>query len=257
VEFDAELVTNGEMQQDLMPVGDLPALEKRIESGLAAYHRILKMAVKYTHAGDWVDQNGVPYLMATGAERIARPFGISVQNTKTWREDREDNKGKYYIYFCRAVVGSKLLDAELTFEGTCSSRDKFFAMTKVDGKSVLRPTEDVDETNIRKKAWTNMFINGVTRLLGLRRLTFAFLAECGIVKAEAARVDYGGKGASDTISEAQGKLLYAKAKSKTDGGASMEMIKEDFKKEFGVDDFRALPKNRMNDALAFIEAIKV
>lgn len=259
--LDVDPISTSEIKaQDLVPIGDLSALEKRIESGLAAYQRILGMAIKYTHAGDWADLGGKPYLMSQGAERIARPFGVWVSKPVIWREDRDDAKGKYYIYFCQATVGSKLLDASLDIEGSCDSRDKFFATSTAyeNGQKVtiVKPIEDVSEKDIRKKAYTNMFVNGVTRLLGMRQLQWSFLEANGIKKDQIAKVEYGGKGATDTITEAQGKLLYAKAKQKTDAGASMDVIKADFKTAFGVDDFKALPKNKMNDALAWIEAIK-
>src|SRR5574343_1975727 len=183
------MVTNGELTPITSPEADLSALEAKIEKGLAAYQRILKTAIRYTHAGDWVNQAGIPYLMSTGAERIARPFGIYVKNVMLTKETRNDAKGEYYIYLCKGIVGSNLLGSEIEFEGTCSSRDKFFGMV---GKT-LKPIEDVSEVDIRKKAYTNMFINGVTRFLGLRRLTWQFLSECGIKQADAAKVEYGGK----------------------------------------------------------------
>jgi hypothetical protein len=248
-----EVVTNGELAPAVIPVGDLSALEKKIEQGLAAYQRIIKMAIKYTHAGDWVNQAGIPYLMSTGAERIARPFGIYVKGVTLTKEPRSDAKGEYYIYLCKGTVGSKLLDSEVEFEGTCSSRDKFFGMT---GKT-LKPIEDVSEVDIRKKAYTNMFINGVTRLLGLRRLTWNFLAECGIKQADAAKVDYGGAGATTTISDGQIKMIYGKMKGLADLGADKAAVLNDFLGEFQVKEVKNLPKNKMNDAIVWLDSWKV
>ena len=51
--------------------------EKRID----AINKIKQIALKVTNAKDWVDQGGRPYLQASGAEKIARLFGIS------WRID--------------------------------------------------------------------------------------------------------------------------------------------------------------------------
>jgi hypothetical protein len=247
----------------LVPMGekDLVNIADRIEGSLQAYQRILAKAIQFTHAGDWVDQNGKPYLMGSGAERIARPFGISISKPKIWREDRKDAKGDFYIYFCQAVVGSRALDVEMTFEGSCSSRDRFFAQvtTYQNNQKVtnLRPAEDIDETNIRKKAYTNMFVNGVTRLLGIRGLQWSFLEECGIKKAEAARVEYGGKGAAETISDKQAGLLAAKLKEKQDLGADGAALKAEFCKEFKIKALKELPRGKMNDVLAWIESIKV
>ncbi len=260
--FDTDLVTNGDFQVGGVPaVQDLAAQESKIIQALAAYHNILKAALKYTHAGDWVNLGGKPYLLATGAERIARPFGVYLTGVKFSKEERTDANGKYFMYFCLGTVGSRLLGAELTFEGTCSSRDKFFGtFTETrDGQkvTVLKPLEDVSEPDIKKKAWNNMFVNGITRLLGLRGLKWELLAESGIKQGETASVQYGGKGASETISEAQGKLLYVKLKAK-------EIDHAIFCKEMGLMDkddkptgVNALPKNKMNDALSWIESLKV
>lgn len=248
-----EFVSSGDFTQQDGTAGDLVALEKRVEGQLVAYDRLLKATVSRTLPSDWVDQSGIPYLMATGAERIARPWGIYIKNVQVTKEDRSDAKGDYFIYWAKGIVGSRLLDSELEFMGSCSSRDKFFGLK--DGQ--LKEIEDVDETNIRKKAWNNLFINGVTRLLGLRRLSWQFLKDCGIEKTGVTRVDYGGKGATTNVSEAQTKLLYAKMMGKVKEGASEEVMKEDFEKQFGVKEFKDLPKNKMNDAIAFFEEIKI
>ena len=253
VNIEAEPVSTSELAGQMVPVGDLSALEQRIECELKAYRRILGLAIANTHSGDWANLGGKPYLMSQGAERIARPFGVWISKPQTWREDREDAKGKYYIYFCLATVGSKLLDAHMDIEGSCDSRDQFFAMSG--GK--LKPIEDVSEKNIRKKAYTNMFINGVTRLLGMRQLTWAFLEANGIKRGETAKVEYGGKGAKETITEGAQKILDAKLKAKVSQGAAQEIIMKDFQTEFGVTEFKDLPRAKMNDAIAYLDGIKI
>ncbi len=261
--LEAEPISTSEARgHDLIPIGDLSALEKRIESGLAAYQRILGMAIKYTHTGDWANLGGKPYLMSPGAERIARPFGVWVSKPTIWREDRDDAKGKYYIYFCQATVGSKLLDASLDVEGSCDSRDKFFA-TESDWqgegqdrkkKTILKPIEDVSEKDIRKKAYTNMFVNGVTRLLGLRQLRWDFLEKQGILKKDVVGVEYegkGGKGGTKTATDAQQGLLKGKA-AKASVGDFDEWLKEKHNIEGGV---AAIPMNKVNDIIADLDLI--
>jgi DNA polymerase III delta prime subunit len=70
--------------------------------------------------------------------------------------------------------------------GTCSSRDKFFS----ESKGVLKPDSDIDETNIKKAAYTNMTTNAVSRLLGLRNLTWEQLKAGNINKEKLQAVDY-------------------------------------------------------------------
>ena len=260
-EMEPEFVTTSELVVQPDPGFDPLANLQRLEKQLAAYKKLVGIAIQYTDSADWCDQNGAPYLLVSGASKIAAPFGVSTSAPAFTREVRHDAKGEWYFYTCHLTAKCNVLGVERGFIGTCSSRDKFFASVSehVDGKKIntLKPIEDVDEGNVKKKSYTNAFNNAVQNLLGLKKLTWGYLDQFGVKKGEATRVDYGGKGTTDTISEAQGKLLYAKAKGKTDGGASMDVIKADFKVAFGVDDFKALPKNKMNDALAWIEAIKV
>lgn len=266
MEMEPEFVTAGELVVQPDPGFDPLANIQRLEKQLAAYKKLVGIAIQYSDSADWCDQNGTPYLLVSGASKIAAPFGISTSPPAFTREVRSDNKGKWYFYTCHLTAKCNVLGIERGFIGTCSSRDKFFASSsewveqgpgqpkkKV---NTLKPIEDVDEGNVKKKSYTNAFNNAVQNLLGLKKLTWEYLDKFQIRKGEATRVDYGGKGTTDTITEAQGKLLYAKAKNKTDAGASMDVIKEDFKTAFGVDDFKALPKGKMNDALAWIEAIK-
>jgi len=261
MEMEPEFVTAGELvvqpESGFDPLVNIQRLEKQLD----AYKKLVGIAIKYTDSADWCDQNGTPYLLVSGASKIAAPFGISISPPAFTREVRHDLKGEWYFYTCHLVAKCNVLGIERGFIGTCSSRDKFFASISewVEGKKIntLKPIEEVDEGNIKKKSYTNAFNNAVQNLLGLKKLTWEYLAQSQIKKGEATRVDYTGKGATDFISEAQGKLLYAKAKNKCDAGASMEIIKEDFKVEFKVDEFKLLPKGKMNDALAWIEAIKV
>ena len=39
--------------------------------------QIVTLALKRTNENDWVDQQGKPYLTCSGAERIARLFGVN------------------------------------------------------------------------------------------------------------------------------------------------------------------------------------
>ena len=47
--------------------------EKRAD----AMNKIRRISLKQTNASDWVDQQNKPYLQVSGAEKIARLFGVS------------------------------------------------------------------------------------------------------------------------------------------------------------------------------------
>lgn len=192
------------MDKDLALV--LAEAEKKVD----ILKKVLGVAIKRTNPKDWVDQNGHPYLVAAGAEKIAPVFGVKMEGVVNNRLEREDSKGKYYIYTFQARFFWQGGDIEAI--GTCSSRDKFFAWNSKE--QTFKELHEVDETNIMKAAYSNLTVNGITRVLGIRNLTWADLEPFGIDKNAVAKVEYqkgtsGGAVNSDTISEPQQKRLYA------------------------------------------------
>jgi hypothetical protein len=160
----------------------LAEAEKRVE----LLRKVLGIAIKRTNPKDWVDQQGHPYLTASGAEKIAPLFGVKMTNLTEKREDREDEKGKYYIYTFKATFSWKA--GEIEAIGTCSSRDKFFAWDSQ--KQEWKPLSEFDETNIKKAAYSNLIVNGITRVLGIRNLTWEDLEAYGIKREDVAKVEY-------------------------------------------------------------------
>jgi hypothetical protein len=55
---------------------------------------------------------------------------------------------------------------------------------------VLLPASEVDPTNIVKAAYSNMLVNAVTRVLGIRGLTWEDLERLGFDRTRAARVQF-------------------------------------------------------------------
>ncbi len=156
------------------------------------FEQVLAVAMKATKASDWKDFGGKPYLESTGCEKVALRFGISTKQPRydpPNGEEFEDSKGKYYVYTCwmTIVFGKQEFDAM----GTCSSRDKFFGQTSGGG---YKPLADVDRPNIKKKAYTNAFQNGIKRALGLRGLSWEDLEAYKITKAGKGSVSFKKKG---------------------------------------------------------------
>ncbi len=179
---------------------DLVAMaEKRMRN----FQRLLSVAISATTEHDWVDQGGTPdkpgkpYLCASGAEKIGRPFGVKWSNLKLERMWAEDDRGRYYIYVCTALFELPSGLDSIVSVGTCSQRDTFFS-TKTDWTggvktTILKTTSDIDETNIMKSAVSNCIQNGITRLLGLRGLTWEQVEAAGLKREKAAKVGYTGK----------------------------------------------------------------
>lgn len=173
---EAEIITI-EQPEDLISIA-----QKRF----AVVNQVIMTALKFTNERDWVDQQGKPYLVHSGAERIARLFGISLSNIQTDKVWAEDTRGRYYIYKTtgRAVLPGRYDSIEGL--GTCSQRDKFFAWKN--GK--LKDTDEIDETNVMKASYSNFVVNAITHLLGLRNITWEELKAAGMTKEKVARVEY-------------------------------------------------------------------
>lgn len=147
-----------------------------------------KIAFGVTQPNDWINYGGKPGMNGPGAERIMRTFGLQAFNKK--REKIENQDGSYIWQ----VTGQFGMNERETIDiiGTCASNKPFFA--KRDGKDI--PSSEVDESNIIKNADTNFYVNGVSRFLGLRGLTWERIEELTdgkLNKNGSQKVDYGSK----------------------------------------------------------------
>lgn len=181
---------------------DLLALaERRIEK----IQKMITLSLKVTNTADWVDQQGRPYLMGSGAEKVARLWGLKIHSIKSEKVNTEDEKGRFYYYMVTGVAELPGGRDSIVAVGTCSSKDQFFAATTMEanGKKerVLKPLSEVDETNIMKSAYTNFMVNAITRLLGIRNLTFGQLKEAGIDTDKIGKVEYRGAEMSEEAKE--------------------------------------------------------
>jgi hypothetical protein len=249
-------------------IGDLPAiadntliqLAEQAEKRIDAMHKIKRVALKLTNRHDWTDQNGKPYMQVSGAEKVARLFGIS------WQIDEpvcENEEGGHYSFTYKGYFS--LAGATIEAIGTRSSKDGFFTRYEYGekdehGKSkrTALPPSAIDRGDVKKAAYTNLLGNGITRILGLRNLTYDDLQEfAGITKDQITKVEYKSKPkepempgqtpSGEVISEAQRKRLYAiyKGAGKTDDDVKLH-LKEKYNVESSKDilkkDYEAICK---------------
>lgn len=166
---------------------DIVELANQAEKRIEAINKIKRIALAVTNRHDWVDQNGKPYLQVSGAEKIARLFGIS------WRIDEpqiEQEEGGYWVVTYKGYfsLGGTTIEAI----GTRSSKDPFFRRYDFSGGGKVElPPSQIDKGDVKKAAYTNCIGNGITRLLGLRNLTYTDLEEIAKIKAdEVGKVEY-------------------------------------------------------------------
>ena len=191
-ERDYEVMDAEVVDSSIVPVASeaLVELAAQAERRVEAINKIKQYSLRLTQPSDWVDQNGRPYLQVSGAEKIARLFGIS------WRIDepiREDLEGGHYIYTYKGYFS--LAGAEIEAIGSRSSKDPFFKRyVYVNGERKELPPSEIDPGDVKKAAYTNCIGNGITRLLGLRNISYDDLEKvAGIKREQITRVEYRSK----------------------------------------------------------------
>lgn len=160
---------------------NLVAMAENAERRIEAIKRIKLAALSVTNANDWTDQGGKPYLAVSGGEKVARLFGIS------WRIDppiEERTEDGHFSFIFKGYFS--LGNSEIEAIGTRSSRDGFFSTNK--GKTL--PPSEIDRNDVKKSAYTNCVGNGVTRLLGIRNMTWEDLAKVGISRESVSKIEY-------------------------------------------------------------------
>lgn len=201
------IVTASEIAETPM---DLSKMIEYLELEKVAFKRLRIIVMGYTRVKDWVNIDGTPYLQESGAQAIAGRMGVSFTEPTTSRVESEDSKGKYYTWSYKATAyiepGSicySIIKHRIGIEGLCSSRDKFFG---VQGGE-LKPIEDIDERNVRFKAQSNLYANGIKKILGLRNIEWRELLEAGLDIVKVVQVEHRAYGkptgkCSQAISEA-------------------------------------------------------
>ena len=150
------------------------------------FKQIKTVSLRMTTHKDWVDQQGKPYLQGTGVEKLTSLWGIYIKNDVKIETIPD---GKLYYCRCSGTIGSKVTGGEGFFIGGRSANDSWFFKQK-----------QLDKMDVEKAAYTNFEVNGITRLLGLRGLSWDELKMAGIEKRKTSRIDYKkGKDGGETI----------------------------------------------------------
>lgn len=232
---------------------DIEAVIQKAEKQVKVLEKVLAIAIKRTTHYDWVDQQGKPYLMASGAEKIMPLFGVNLTDISYEKSVSSDENGQYYLYKYKGTFFWK--GGSIEAIGTCSSRDKFFGWDS--RKKAYKLFAEIDESNIMKAAYSNMIVNGVTRLLGIRNLTWEQLERFGIDREKVAQIEYNKKEEGNEEEEKKQKEIEQMLAQLTKGNKELarEYLKKitsftakDGKKVEGVDTVKKLTGTRLNIA---------
>lgn len=151
-------------------------LAERAEQYIAAMNRIMDAALKITNERDWCLIGGGVYLQETGASKIARLFGISIQLLGGVITEVDAKGYKTFTYKARFMLKDQFVEAE----GSRSMKDEFFS-----GKGCLKSPDEIDERDVKMAAYSNCLNNGIKRLIpGLRGLDVKALEKAGFNTSE-------------------------------------------------------------------------
>lgn len=147
-------------------------LAQRAEQYIDAMNRIMDAALKITNELDWVLIGGKPYLQESGATKVARLFGISIQLIGKPVIECDPQGYKTYTYKARFMLKDQFVEAE----GSRSMKDEFFA-----GKGCKKNPDEIDERDVKMAAYTNCINNGIKRLIpNLRNIDVDTLERAGL-----------------------------------------------------------------------------
>ena len=159
---------------------NLLEIVKVAEQRLEAFKKLKYFALKITDPQDWVDFEGNPYLQASGAEKVARLFGIS------WKLDDYPQVEKKPNGHYRVITKGTFWWQGSTIEviGIRESDDPFFATRYREGQKIELPPDEVDLANVIRASESNCIEHGVMRMLGLRNLSWEELEKYGIKRPQ-------------------------------------------------------------------------
>ena len=148
-------------------------LASKAEQYIEAMNRIMDAALKITTEFDWVLIGGKPDLQESGATKVARLFGISIQLIGQPTVEVDSEGYKTFTYKARFMLKDQFIECE----GSRSMKDDFFAKAN---KQLKKPDE-IDERDVKMAAFTNCMNNGIKRLIpNLRNIDVTTLEKAGL-----------------------------------------------------------------------------
>lgn len=147
-------------------------LADKADQYITAMNKIMDAALKITNELDWVLIGGVPYLQESGATKVARLFGISIQLIGNPTVECDNLGYKTFTYKAKFILKDQFIECE----GSRSAKEDFFA-----GKGKTKKPDEIDERDVKMAAYTNCLNNGIKRLIpNLRNIDIDTLQRAGL-----------------------------------------------------------------------------
>lgn len=173
----------GQSQAELPQAKDSSAsVPSTLDKNVAKIKEVRDKVLTLTCEDDWIitsstSGNKKLYLQSSGAEKIARFFGIAWDKPEI---EQFVDRG-YPAFLVKGYIYSDLIGVKIYHEGGRSGKEPFFSQTKDSkGNPIRRSPEEINILNLRKAALSNWLGTGICRLLGLRGISLDTLAKSGL-----------------------------------------------------------------------------
>lgn len=194
-------------------------LAERADKYIEAMNKIMTAALRITNELDWCLIGGTPYLQESGATKVARLFGISIQVIGNPSIEVDRDGYKTYTYRARFMLRDQYVECE----GSRSASEDFFA-----GKGKTKKPDEIDDRDVKMAAYTNCVNNGIKRLIpNLRNIDTATLEAAGLKVSEMRGYTFktGSKGGNSGKAEDSGLVCSKCNKPVTQAVASFSQSK--------------------------------
>lgn len=197
-------------------------LAEKADKYIEAMNRIMDAALKITSEYDWVLIGGNPYLQESGATKVARLFGISIQLIGAPTIEFDNEGYKTYTYKARFMLKDQFIECE----GSRGMKEDFFAKQGKD--KPLKKPDEIDDRDVKMAAYTNCLNNGIKRLIpNLRNIDVSTLEKAGldVSKIRGYTFKEGSKGGTGKAAENSGLVCAKCGKAVTQKVASYSQSK--------------------------------
>jgi len=210
-----------ESNADLISIENDKLLEvaEYAEKRIAAINKIKGIVFKVTNDHDWIDQQGKPYLQASGCHKVANIFGISWRFISDPKKVTEEDGNYRYDVPLEVSLGRRSIEVI----GSRTTKDPFFSTRYIDKVKTTLPPSEMDSGDILKASITNAQGNGISAILGIRNLTWEEIKGSGIEQSNTNKVDYGKPEMTGDVKETRDKL--EKLLTEMAGGSKVEFAR--------------------------------
>jgi hypothetical protein len=128
---------------------------------------------------DWLVFEDKVFLTSSGTAKLIDSLGIQLTDVTTEYCDVSDAKWRPYRYVAvSGIIG--WFSVQLPVMGLCSERDQFFQRRPHTRSQIWIPTSAVTLADLKRLSYTDMVINAVVTLLGMREILLGDLWEWGL-----------------------------------------------------------------------------